>query len=64
MYTTTDPLAAIIENVSDEANVETMSGLISLESGYAWRQASTDVHLHCGVPVRRQRTVWVGVRVN
>ena len=58
------PRAVIIENVSDEANIETMSGLISLETGYTWRQASTDVLLHCGIPIRRQRTVWVGVRVN
>ena len=53
----------LVENVPDASNVKTMAGLLSLESQYSWRPTLTNVRLHCGVPVQRERTVWVGVCV-
>lgn len=52
----------LVDNVPDASNVKTMAGLLSLESQYSWRPTLTNVRLHCGVPVQRERTVWVGVR--
>ena len=47
----------------DSANVENMAGLLAIEPQYAWRQTLTNVRLHCGVPIQRERSVWIHVGV-
>lgn len=53
----------VIENVDEPDGVGALTDLICEISCYTWRSQALDSLLHAGVPVRRSRRFWVGVRV-
>lgn len=53
----------IVENVDEPDGVGVITDLLSEMRGYAWRSQAIDSLTHAGVPVRRLRRFWLGVRI-
>ena len=57
------PLLVIIENVSEDMVVAGIDELVSRLPSHVWRTQSLDALTHGGVPVRRKRHFWIGIRI-
>ena len=52
----------VVENVDEPDGVGALTDLLCEISSYSWSSQAIDSLLHAGVPVRRSRRFWVGIR--
>ena len=57
------PLSIVVENVNEPGVVAGITAIVTSLTGYAWKLQILDSLTHAGVPVKRERAFWVGVRV-
>lgn len=53
----------VVENVDEPDGVGALTDLLAEMQGYSWRSQAIDSLSHAGVPFRRRRRFWLGVRI-
>ena len=53
---------AVVENVDEPDGVGAIDTALTAVGGYDWYSQSICPSVHCGMPIRRLRRYWVGVR--